>query len=336
MAPDLDELAALLAGGADALRERVGYRAIVGPAAELAEPDDVPTVDELLENGAKAVRRLRDQGEDAELTDAEAVGLEAVISLALRPAIVLKNGTFPASVAHPWQQLETHRDGIQRTAERVGRIELHNDPEGRPFGGTGFLVGPGLVMTNAHVAKLFAAADGAGRWTFVQGRAGLDFRDSPDGQLARYEVTDVVGIHPAKDLALFHVQSTVDGRPLPSPLVLGSKPPENVPGQQVYTVGYPAWDPYADPHALRVVFGDIYNVKRLQPGAIMSFHEQRRVFRHDCSTLGGNSGSCVVDVGTNLVLGLHFGGLYLKYNEAVALWALKDDPLLQSAGVRFD
>jgi V8-like Glu-specific endopeptidase len=59
------------------------------------------------------------------------------------------------------------------------------------------------------------------------------------------------------------------------------------------------------------------------------------VMFHDASTLGGNSGSCVVDLESNHVIGLHFGGEYMHYNAAVALWRLVDDPLLTRAGVHF-
>ena len=33
------------------------------------------------------------------------------------------------------------------------------------------------------------------------------------------------------------------------------------------------------------------------------------VMFHDCSTLGGVSGSCVVDLDSNQVIGLHFGNV---------------------------
>ena len=39
---------------------------------------------------------------------------------------------------------------------------------------------------------------------------------------------------------------------------------------------------------------------------------------------------------TDLVAGLHYSGLYAKYNQAIALWKLVDDPLLKRAGVNFD
>ena len=38
---------------------------------------------------------------------------------------------------------------------------------------------------------------------------------------------------------------------------------------------------------------------------------------HDCSTLGGNSGSAVIDLDTGEVLALHFGGLYHQKNYSV-------------------
>ena len=38
---------------------------------------------------------------------------------------------------------------------------------------------------------------------------------------------------------------------------------------------------------------------------------------HDSSTLGGNSGSALIDVATGRVVGLHFAGRYLEANYAV-------------------
>ena len=38
---------------------------------------------------------------------------------------------------------------------------------------------------------------------------------------------------------------------------------------------------------------------------------------HDASTLGGNSGSAVIDLETGEAVGLHFAGSYLQANYAV-------------------
>src|SRR5262249_34036669 len=39
--------------------------------------------------------------------------------------------------------------------------------------------------------------------------------------------------------------------------------------------------------------------------------------RHDCTTLGGNSGSVVLDLASGEAVGLHFAGLYQETNYAV-------------------
>jgi hypothetical protein len=105
-------------------------------------------------------------------------------------------------------------------------------------------------------------------------------------------------------------------------------------GQEVYVIGYPASDSRRnDPDEMRRIFDNIYNVKRLQPGEVKRV--ARREFEHDCSTLGGNSGSCVIDLESHEVLGLHFSGRYLEANKAVALWKLADDLLVKKAGLAF-
>ena len=42
-----------------------------------------------------------------------------------------------------------------------------------------------------------------------------------------------------------------------------------------------------------------------------------------------------MDLETNLVIGLHFGGKYEVGNYAVPLWMLADDPLLKAGGIDF-
>lgn len=109
-------------------------------------------------------------------------------------------------------------------------------------------------------------------------------------------------------------------------------------GRDVYVIGYPASDNQGltPPQVLRDIFGSEYQVKRLQPGKVMEVEAGQPIFTHDCSTLGGNSGSCVVDLKTGHVIRLHFRGNYRRANYAVALWQLAGEPLLKSAGVRFE
>jgi endonuclease G len=56
---------------------------------------------------------------------------------------------------------------------------------------------------------------------------------------------------------------------------------------------------------------------------------------HDCSTLGGNSGSAVIDLDTGEVLALHFGGLYHEKNYCVPAYELSRDDRVIATGVKF-
>jgi V8-like Glu-specific endopeptidase len=60
-------------------------------------------------------------------------------------------------------------------------------------------------------------------------------------------------------------------------------------------------------------------------------------FAHDCSTLGGSSGSPVLDAATGLVIGVHKSGMFAVRNGAVASAALFSDPRLRETvgGERF-
>ena len=73
---------------------------------------------------------------------------------------------------------------------------------------------------------------------------------------------------------------------------------------------------------MRQVFGDVYDKKRLAPGEILKVTDSE--IEHDCSTLGGNSGSAVVSLATGEALGLHFAGLYMEANYAVPAPKLRD------------
>jgi hypothetical protein len=143
-------------------------------------------------------------------------------------------------------------------------------------------------------------------------------------------------VHQEVDLALFRMNKLATDRPTPTALFSAVAPPPAAVGRLVYLVGHPAWDGYRnDPIEMERIFTNIFDFKRLQPGIITGVDAARIELTHDCSTLGGNSGSCLVDMERHEVLGLHFGGRYLQDNYAIPLWQLRDDPLLVRAGVQF-
>ncbi len=291
--------------------------------------------DRALGKGIDALAKIAHR-RDADLDDAERFGLRAIVQFEGRPAILVQDGDF-ARPPHEWSRLAAYRDGIRAVIARSGRIEVSGHVE-LDWVGTGALVGPDVLMTNRHVAQEFCARAGE-RWAFRQGMAAsIDFLEE-HGRTAslEFEITEAIAIHEQHDLALLRVAGAApDGRALPEPLALAAAEPPHLFERDVYVVGYPAWDSRrGEPGAMRRIFADVYNVKRLQPGRAIGYSSMYSALEHDCSTLGGNSGSPVVDLETHQVVGLHFGGRYGVGNYAVPLWQLTDDPLLRGAGLNF-
>lgn len=279
----------------------------------------------------RAVEKLVRDGHDATLDRDEQLSVQAIVTVLARPAILVQDGHFfPAS--QPWTDvLEQHRVAIEAVFPRVGRVTVTGHPR-LSWVGTAWLAAEQVLMTNRHVAAEFASNQGA-QWSFMTGMsAGVDYREPwPVAPPGTWPIVEIVGVHETFDLALLRCDAS-SGPGFPAtPLTIAAQP-NLVAGTQVYVVGYPAADSRSDPVEMRQVFAGVYDVKRLQPGAVQSVSAGE--VEHDCSTLGGNSGSCVVDLATSEVVGLHARGQYHVGNFAIALWELADDPLLRRAGVQ--
>lgn len=313
-----------------------GYESVGGAARdeavrEMAPPR--PPTEALARNGRSALEKVMRHKGEAVLSPPEELALEAIVLLEGRPALLVQNSRFQ-SPPPEWAVLEPNRAGIEAMLGSVGRIEVTGHPS-LDWVGTGFLIGEGVVVTNRHVAKEFSRQKGA-RWVFESGmKARIDYAEElGSAQPAEFTLTEVIGIHDTVDLALLRV-ARKGGARAPLPLVLPGQP-AIAKGQKVYAVGYPAWDGHRnEPAPMSRIFQDIYNVKRLQPGEVRQVSAAEKELQHDCSTLGGNSGSCVVDLATQRVIGLHFGGRYLQANYAVILSKLRADALLRKAKVEF-
>jgi endonuclease G len=83
----------------------------------------------------------------------------------------------------------------------------------------------------------------------------------------------------------------------------------------VGTLGYPYKDD-RNPLFVDAIYQDKYGVKRGAVGELIAARGDS-IF-HDCSTLGGNSGSPVMALETGAVVGLHFTGDFMYRNGAVA------------------
>jgi endonuclease G len=328
--------AALRPGGNETVGEAAGQLLRGGRKASAeVRFDGKPLTEALL----SAATKLADPG--VELTDAELVATEAIIIPDRRPAFDVLRGTFAAN-HRLWTHLDTDaavKKRIEFAIPLIGRIELPGQVR-IPYGGTGFLVGQGLLMTNRHVAAIFARGTGTRHITFRSGwQAGVDFlreRGQSNGVVLR--VRDVRMIHPYWDMALLVVEGLPRGHDM---LTLSIEDPRDLGDRQIAVIGYPAFDPERnDPAVQDVLFDRTYGVKRLQPGllagpqSVGSFGRNVRAVTHDCSTLGGNSGSAVIDLESGQVFGLHFGGRYLDTNYAVPAIELARDPQVRDAGVK--
>ncbi|MBT2459517.1 serine protease [Streptomyces sp. ISL-86] len=310
-----------------------GEAASAGQIGQFAQQERA----KVLSAGVTGLEKLA-AGRTDEIDEDEYFGVEAIVLLEGRPAILIQGQDFPSQQGD-WAVLDGQRPGIRESIARVGRVEVSGHAS-LDWLGTAFLVSPDVVMTNRHVAAEFTRADGAG-WTFRDGMsARMDLAEeldaAPGDGSFEYEITEVVGIHPDVDMALLRIDPTRSGAAPATPLAVAADPPADVPGRPVYVIGYPAADGRRnEPEAMRRIFMDIYNVKRLQPGTTTGMASDRLTVNHDCSTLGGNSGSPVFDLTDHRVLGLHYGGRYGLGNFAVPLWELVDDPLLQRAEINW-
>lgn len=258
-----------------------------------------------------------------ELVAAEFEGMpyeEAVISEFVRPSLLVRNDRFDIPDSDVWRvRLNRNRQTIESAFPAVGRLELPNSHR-YPWVGTGWLVAEDVVVTNRHVARIFAYHENGAYAMDVNAfgepfRVRLDFREEhgiPGDE--EFPILRVRHIEPMgkqfPDLAFLVVER---GPGLPDPLILQDRLPED---GFVGVIGYPQRDPRNDRTAMTHVYGNIYEVKRFSPGRVVEFQSDM-IFAHDCSTLGGNSGSPVIDLGTGAAVGLHFGGIFRRANFAV-------------------
>jgi V8-like Glu-specific endopeptidase len=322
------------------------YRKIAGASkfdgGALESLEISPRLDHLALNrddAALARETYRKLAVRAELNPSEQFALEAIIIPDRRPAIDIVRGEYSEVLHLDWTSLNdaATRSTLQAAFRSIGRIEVVGYP-GLPYGGTGFVVGDGLLMTNRHVAELFAAGLGKEGLTFISGRgSSIDFARDPDGA-QQLHVRSVAMIHPYWDMALLQVDGLTEAHPV---LTLAARSANEFKDETVVIVGYPAFDPRNAPEVQDRVFNRKYNVKRLLPGkgglrrVQESFGNNVLAFTHDASTLGGNSGSAVVDPASGNIVGLHFAGIYLDANFAVPAWELSRDQRVIDAGVRF-
>ncbi len=276
--------------------------------------------------------------------------LEAIVLPGKRPVLDITNGQM-STPPPDWKFLKDYTQIVQNCLPSIGRIDVPQMTT-IPYGGTGFFVGDGLLLTNRHVARLFIQGVGKGKnyLSFLSDQSAVwdaqyEVGDPDPGSGAnRYQVIEALFVHPHWDAALLRVKP-IGNAPLPPPLKLSKGAPANLNGgalQHVVVIGYPTLDSRNDIPQQFEIFRNIFGRKRLMPGYLTGFKDVRtkwnsllHAITHDASTLGGNSGSAVIDLTTGLVLALHFGGRYLDTNFSVPSWELAQDPNVNEFKLNF-
>lgn len=259
--------------------------------------------------------------------------LEAIVRLTGRPPLLVKNGEiileplddFPVDVPDQIRALTPW-------LASVGRVEFRN--HSMSWGGTGWVIDHDgddvLIVTNRHVASLVARRGADGRGVFLRSAGGsrfglsVDFGaevtscDDDDSRTLFVTGIDLLADALEADVALLRVAGAAFR---PAKLGLADTPAKM--GQPVALVGYPAYDSRNDASAQNRYFRDIYEVKRVAPGFIVQAQAGGSSLMHDCTSLGGNSGSPLICLETRKVVGLHFAGVYGRENSAVSAETLR-------------
>jgi len=270
----------------------------------------------------------------------------------LRPALPLSEGLLEPVAGGPWRHVRANI--VEKEEKGVCRLDISMPGYDSIHIGTGFTVGtdPHVrnILTNAHVVE---EAIRLGWTKSVDIRFGCDFKRYSMGcaEDLSFLATEY-RMHPLYDLALLYFQPDDFKASELEPLTLSDEAPDPTIGADVGVLGHPSFDSRLDPFPKYFGFGNEFGIKRFSPGRVRVVeHREWRganieAMLHDASTLSGSSGSCILDLSTKKVVGLHFGGWPIsarsmmvdgtdvlaqlfQANGAVPLWKLRRDSLLQ-------
>jgi Trypsin-like peptidase domain len=283
------------------------------------------------------------------------------IEWVLRPALPISNVGIKMPSGPPWNTI--NQRPIAELSRAVCRLDILIKGYESRHVGTGFLIGGPelgrfLVMTNRHVTE---AATKLGWCKYDEVELVCDFErfsTTLGGSLFPILPENLDRNHEEYDLSLLSLEVDFgDDCQWTEALHAASVAPNPEEGLKIGVIGHPSFDSAQDPFPKYFGFGEEFGVKRFSPGYIRALQNRAwegkevDVFLHDATTLSGSSGSCIIDLTTNNVVGLHFGGWPLpphaikvsggkdmiarlfEANGAVPLWRLVDDPMFR--GVRF-
>jgi S1-C subfamily serine protease len=285
-----------------------------------AGPRAAPTATEAVEAVAPQPSPV-----DTEVTAYERRVAETIVRPSARPVLAIRNNRVTTEFLGPdsetWAaRIDGARTILDAVIPAIGRVEVKNNAD-FSWVGTAWLVADDIIVTNRHVAREFGRSTTAG-FIFRVGVNGgpqsalVDFLEEFDRSASlEFAIESILWIAtPTEpDVAYLRVKRSTARRGPATPIPLAEAVSLD---NFVVTIGYPARDPRVpDQRLVQRIFGDVYEKKRLAPGQVTDVGPDE--LQHDCSTLGGNSGSPVINLKTGEAVGLHFSGLFLESNFAV-------------------
>ena len=233
---------------------------------------------------------------------------------------------MPGSESSAQAYMDPEIQAVYRAVGRVGGSSIDGDKDHQKSFGTACLITPNHVMTNRHVSdqELYFGDGYDDMWTMKEllmygGGWGIEFmalEDSDESIFVECDYSEPI-ILDGLDIAIFRLKEEVSNF---APIQLSPIDDEEFSEtESVIVIGYPD-------HWYRSEFDNTFNafeddpllaVKRSSHGPLIHDEDLPEVYTHDVSgtlpviyhratTLGGNSGSPVLDAVSNQVIGIHF------------------------------
>ena len=282
-----------------------------------------------------------------------ATELEAIIFYKLRPALTICRTADGENIIDEDLSDLGHADGRAEqkwekilvpvlknlfwTASRTGRIETGKTIFPAWLGSAFLFSENGHMMTNRHVLTIqdfcWHDSDQNVAWSkqvpHLVNFDALYLNATGNANSVKFKEVPYLA-HPGEyDCGVIRLDEKYLSKELkkPIPLYTGELSKDELKGRLVCVIGHPGFDQYADGAERDYVFRGIYSKKRIMPGRLLGINEDRTVMYHDCSTLGGASGSCIIDLeegeSFGKIIGLHWGGVHGEQNYATPIWELR-------------
>ena len=318
-----DEETTLVRSRAAQLRTHYGsenvFPEIYRLRADLLElvPEGVRTQGELVEAQEDRVRYAMESPTVRDLPEEE----QRLTALALaRPAMLLEPGR-PLPAPANWLSLLARHEAAIRAAEMsTGLIARSGAPVGTGFIGTGFIVGPGLLMTSKYVLAGMRDQLGGGHGAQDGQAPRLCLGPSASECEPSLRIGDVVHEDEGSLIVIVSLMNHDQTLYPPLPLFTGLPETNTFIGRYAYVIGYSFFDASTPEPFLRELVGGVYGHRRLMPGRILAFgvdnpfsrfaseSDPLAMFTTDMSTTRGTAGGPLVDLSTGAVIGVSHGG----------------------------